>query len=104
MSDCTIILLGATGDLVKRKIIPAIYGLVQDGKLDNFALIGAALSDVSAQEMMDRAKPFISDVNQAVWDTCCTHMHYQSLDFRETDGFDKLAILVKKIEQEQKLS
>lgn len=41
MEPTTIILFGATGDLAKRKIYPALYNLFLDGKLPNsFSLIG----------------------------------------------------------------
>ncbi|MCA9485299.1 MAG: hypothetical protein KC506_00470, partial [Nanoarchaeota archaeon] len=42
MEKPTFIILGATGDLTKRKILPAIYHLVEKNKLENLAIIGAA--------------------------------------------------------------
>jgi len=41
MNDGTFIIFGATGDLAKRKLIPALYQLVAKKKLNNFAIIGA---------------------------------------------------------------
>ena len=40
--SCLFVILGATGDLTNRKLIPAIYNLIASGKLHNFALVGAA--------------------------------------------------------------
>src|SRR3989442_15730981 len=39
----TFVLFGGTGDLAKRKIIPALYSAFVNGRLDaNFSFIGAA--------------------------------------------------------------
>ena len=41
---CLFIILGATGDLTKRKLIPAIYKLIENKKIDKLAIIGLANS------------------------------------------------------------
>ena len=46
MNECTFIILGATGDLAKRKLIPALYRLVQDRKIERFVIIGAARDEI----------------------------------------------------------
>ena len=41
MQDMTFVLFGATGDLAKRKLFPALYNLFLDGKLpDSISIIG----------------------------------------------------------------
>ncbi|MEO6202838.1 MAG: glucose-6-phosphate dehydrogenase, partial [Nitrospirales bacterium] len=38
---CTIVIFGASGDLTKRKLLPALYNLLLDGLIpDNFAVLG----------------------------------------------------------------
>ena len=47
---CVMVIFGATGDLTKRKLFPALYNLAKDKFLpDNFAIIG-----VGRQEMATR--------------------------------------------------
>jgi glucose-6-phosphate 1-dehydrogenase len=42
---CIMLLFGASGDLTKRLLVPALYNLACDGLLsDNFALIGSRAS------------------------------------------------------------
>ncbi len=42
-SPCTMIVFGASGDLTRRKLMPALYNLHCDGLLhDNFAIVGFA--------------------------------------------------------------
>ena len=38
MQDMTFVLFGATGDLAKRKLFPALYNLFLDGKLPDSSL------------------------------------------------------------------
>ena len=41
MQDTTFVMFGATGDLAKRKLFPALYNLFLDGKLpDSISIIG----------------------------------------------------------------
>jgi glucose-6-phosphate 1-dehydrogenase len=42
----TLVIFGASGDLARRKLVPAVYGLFRDGLLpDDFAVIGYARSE-----------------------------------------------------------
>ena len=56
--DVLFILLGATGDLTKRKLLPAIYRLVKEKKIGNFAIIGVARSSITSEEMLQSSKKF----------------------------------------------
>ncbi|MFY9221700.1 MAG: glucose-6-phosphate dehydrogenase, partial [Blastocatellia bacterium] len=43
---CVMVIFGASGDLTKRLLVPALYNLACDGLLaDNFALLGFARSE-----------------------------------------------------------
>src|SRR2546422_644153 len=48
---CALVLFGASGDLAKPKIIPALYELAREKLLpDRFALVGYARSSMSDEE------------------------------------------------------
>src|SRR5881394_4082519 len=55
----TLVIFGATGDLARRKLLPAIYNLAHEGALpERFNLVGAArreMSDEQFREMAARA-------------------------------------------------
>jgi glucose-6-phosphate 1-dehydrogenase len=56
----TLVIFGASGDLAKRKLLPAIYNLAHEGALpERFNLIGCARSDWSDDEFRDVAKDAI---------------------------------------------
>jgi len=104
MNNCTIVLFGATGDLAKRKIIPAMYRLVLDNKVDNFAIIGAALEDIEVAKILEASKKFIKEFDQKVWQKFVDNVYYQPLNFTKETDFKKLNIFISDLEKQQKLS
>ena len=53
---CTMVIFGASGDLTKRKLLPALYNLRKAGLLsDHFAVIGAARSGMTDDEFRRQA-------------------------------------------------
>src|SRR4051794_41870484 len=56
----TLVIFGASGDLAKRKLLPAIYNLAHEGALpERFNLIGCARSEWSDDEFREVAKDAI---------------------------------------------
>ena len=50
-SPCALVIFGASGDLAKRKLIPAIYELARQKLLaDKFVLVGYARSEMSDEQ------------------------------------------------------
>src|SRR6201996_586613 len=46
---CVVVIFGASGDLTKRKLLPALFHLEQQGLLpEEFAVVGVARRDLSA--------------------------------------------------------
>src|SRR5215470_3338263 len=59
---CTMVIFGASGDLTKRKLIPALYNLAKDHLLSkDFALIGFARQQMTSEQYRDRLSQEIKD-------------------------------------------
>src|ERR1700686_5905329 len=63
---CAMVIFGASGDLTKRLLMPALYNLAKAGRLsDKFALIGIDRSEKShedfREELADGVRRFVSD-------------------------------------------
>jgi glucose-6-phosphate 1-dehydrogenase len=57
----TLVIFGATGDLAKRKLLPAIYNLAHEGALpERFNLIGVSRSDIPHEDYREMARESIS--------------------------------------------
>ncbi len=51
-----LVIFGATGDLARRKLLPALYNLAHEGALpERFALVGNARSEMSHEEFREQA-------------------------------------------------
>jgi len=104
MASCTIVIFGVTGDLARRKLIPAIYRLLAAGKLKKFALIGAAIEDVTIAEVLAAARQYVTgEIDEKIWGTLEERSFYQQLDFVEEGDFVTLASLIEQVERDYKL-
>ena len=60
LESMTFVLFGATGDLAKRKIYPALYNLYRDQKLPKqISVIGLGRRQVSHEDFQERIKESI---------------------------------------------
>lgn len=72
----TVIIFGFTGDLAKRKLIPALYALFCDNKIPFFTLIGVGLEEKNTQDILDGALPFIDISCEQNWNLFCARTFY----------------------------
>ncbi|MDQ3388741.1 MAG: glucose-6-phosphate dehydrogenase [Gemmatimonadota bacterium] len=91
-----IVIFGATGDLTRRKLLPALYRLFEAGLLPNaFAIVGFArepLSDETFRERMRAAaEEFAATVDPGRWAAFAEHLSYVGAVFEEPEGFRRLA-------------
>jgi glucose-6-phosphate 1-dehydrogenase len=89
-----LVLFGITGDLAKKKLFPAVYNLERRGQL-NGPVLGVASSDLSCDELRNRARESITaaipDADTTVVDAVCARLDYVSGDYREEPTFDRIA-------------
>lgn len=106
MNDITILLLGATGDLARRKLIPALYALWRDKKIDTCLIIGAAReTDATVKQIADGARVYVGkNFNEESWQQFVQTMIYQPVDFTKADDFKILAACISALEKERGLS
>ena len=104
MDDVTFIILGATGNLTKKKLIPAIYHLIENKKIKKFAIIGVATNKTQTKTILNKSKKHIKNIKQKVWKELENNFHYLPLDFYQQEKFCSLDPFVKNIEKKNKLS
>lgn len=100
-----ILLFGATGDLARRKLFPAVYSLYRDGKLsDQFAVVGLARRPKTReqfhQDVLESIREFARhDVEKdEQFHRFINHFEYMSLNINDVDGFHQLRELVEQLE------
>jgi glucose-6-phosphate 1-dehydrogenase len=94
MASDALVLFGATGDLARKKIFPAVYEMQRAGRGD-VPVIGVASSDLTDDDIRRRARDAIAErvgsVDGAAWDPLASRLSYVSGDYREAVTFDTLA-------------
>jgi glucose-6-phosphate 1-dehydrogenase len=94
---CVVAIFGASGDLTKRKLLPALYSLAYRGLLpEQFSVVGVARSEQTTQQfraaMKDAVKEFGRDpFRQDVWNTLAKGMRYIATEFDSDTGEDSVA-------------
>jgi glucose-6-phosphate 1-dehydrogenase len=102
---CTIVILGANGDLAKRKLLPAVYQLAKDKLLpDGCDVLGMAreeMDDAAFRARMEtavRASEEISEFDETVWRNLAARMHYTSGDLSDPTAYNQLGARLEDIE------
>ncbi len=101
-----VVIFGASGDLTKRKLLPALFHLEQSGLLPSqFAVVGVArrpLQDEFAKDMREGILQF-GGVNEGEkkLDAFMAKVSYHAMNFDDPDGYGKLKTLLEDIDQKQ---
>ena len=65
--SCTLVIFGASGDLTKRKLIPALWSMFQSRVLpEPFAVVGVARSEMTNEQFRTRMREDPADQREAV--------------------------------------
>jgi glucose-6-phosphate 1-dehydrogenase len=92
----TMVIFGGTGDLARRKIVPALYDLAARGLLPaRFAVLGSSRREVPEEEyratMQDAVQEHArSDFNQELWASFQANLYYQSADPTDANAYREL--------------
>ncbi len=102
-SPVAIVILGATGDLTKRKLIPALYHLSKIKALPNaIHILAFARRPYTQQSYIDEIKPAIAqhyrhELDEDSWQTFTQKIEYIQGEFDQPEGYDALAHRLKEL-------
>jgi glucose-6-phosphate 1-dehydrogenase len=105
---CTVIIFGASGDLTKRKLVPALYRLVQERLVPaEFAIVGLARTEMSHDGFRDKMKEAVAQFSEAkqvdeeVWQSFAQGLYYLPTDIGNAEHYQKLGALLDRIDGER---
>ncbi len=104
---CVMVIFGASGDLTKRKLVPALYKLARAHLLPaGFSVLGVSrttMSDDQFRANMRDAVETYSDgaLDTESWDSFAQGLYYVSASTRESDTFHRLVPRLRQIDQER---
>lgn len=96
-----LVILGASGDLTKRLLMPALLNLACDGLLpEGFAVVGMGRDVMTSEEFRERQRGDIrtfctrGTVDADRWSWLESRLHYMAGEFDDVDAFARLKRLV----------
>jgi len=104
---CVLVLFGVTGDLSRKKLMPAVYDLANRGLLPpGFSLVGFARRDWAdedfAQVTHDAVKEHArTPFNDTVWQQLSEGIRFVPGEFADDEAFDRLAQTVAQLDTER---
>ena len=104
---CALVIFGASGDLTKRKLFPALYALAYRRLLpERFAVVGVARTEQTTRRflaaMKDAVRTYGRDPLDAdVWGWLAAGVRYVSTDFSSDQGEDAVARALEELDEER---
>jgi len=101
---CSLILFGVTGDLARKKVMPAIYDLANRGLLPpGFALVGFARRDWETQDFAQIVHDSVRDharteFREDVWQQLASGIRFVAGDLHSDESFDELRRVVDELD------
>jgi glucose-6-phosphate 1-dehydrogenase len=101
---CVVVIFGASGDLTKRKLLPALYHLEQADLLPkDFAVVGVARRPLEKTFGADMKEGIIAgggvDESDPKLDPFIGKIQYHSMNFDDPSGYDALNKLLTEIDK-----
>jgi len=95
IDPCTIVIVGASGDLTARKLMPALYNLYTNGGLPRpFLIVGCSRTKMSSDAFRDRTEKSLSgkgQLDRPQWEKFGAALHYLSIEYDDLYSFEELA-------------
>ncbi|WP_328608161.1 glucose-6-phosphate dehydrogenase [Amycolatopsis sp. NBC_00345] len=103
----SLVIFGVTGDLARKKLMPAIYDLANRGLLPaGFSLVGFARRDWEHQDFGELVHDSVKEhartpFKESVWNRLAEGIRFVQGTFDDDDAFDRLAQTVKDLDIER---
>jgi glucose-6-phosphate 1-dehydrogenase len=103
---CTIVIMGATGDLTARKLMPQLFNLyLNDGLPEPFLIVGTSHINIEEPEFrtnMQTALQKAGAYDETRWPDFAKALHYRYADFQDLESFKHLAQSLRDLDQQHK--
>jgi len=104
---CVVLIFGATGDLTRRKLLPALYRLSQQRLVPaEFAILGTARHTLDDEEFRQLMKQAIvefgpdDELDESIWESFAKRLFYLGGDFNDSALYQTLKNRLTEIDSE----
>jgi glucose-6-phosphate 1-dehydrogenase len=104
---CAMVIFGASGDLTKRKLFPALYSLAFRRLLpEQFGVVGVARTGEGDDEFRERMKRAVQqfgrdEFREDVWQTLAPGLRYVATEFTDQGGEDRVVAALAELDRER---
>jgi glucose-6-phosphate 1-dehydrogenase len=107
---CALVIFGATGDLTRRKLIPALYNITKGGLLgDQFAIVGVSRREVEVNAFREELRAGVNEfsrlkpVDPKVWSEFASRIEYVPGEFEDPATYQRLTKRLEQLDREHGL-
>ena len=92
---CSLVIFGASGDLTKRKIVPALYRLYKNGLLsENFFVLGVSRTQMSTDRFREKMyasvrEAFPKEVDDSAWKAFALKLYYSPVEYAFPESYSQ---------------
>jgi glucose-6-phosphate 1-dehydrogenase len=103
---CVLAIFGASGDLTRRKIFPALYALAfRDLLPEQFAVLGVSRTEMSDEEFVSAMEAAVREFGRDefrpdVWERLAGRTRYGAIDLADEPSMDRVAAMARELDQE----
>ena len=101
------VIFGGTGDLTRRKLMPALYNLVYDDLLpEHFAIVSVGRRDIDRKEYIDSVYKALKEFSRNEildehWARLKECIYYYQLEFNDKDRYKDLKVFLDELDKEK---
>jgi glucose-6-phosphate 1-dehydrogenase len=101
---CAMVVFGASGDLTRRKLLPALYNLGADGSLDrHFAVLGVARRPMDGEAFRSTMHDAVAEFSrmkptEELWHDFAAGLDYVAGDFADPATYERLSMRLQQVD------
>jgi glucose-6-phosphate 1-dehydrogenase len=106
---CVVVIFGATGDLTRRKLLPALYRLAQQHLIPaEFAILGVSRQHMSDQDYRTKMREALTEFgdegsfDEAEWNSFAEGIFYVAGEFKDPEAYARVKSRLKEIDEQRK--
>src|SRR5581483_5815997 len=107
-APCAVVIFGASGDLTRRKLMPALYSLFREHLLPTgFSVVGVARTEMTDDEFRDAMREAIEEfgghgrLDADVWSSFAEGLFYLPAHPGESETYGKVSTVLGHLDRER---
>ena len=105
MDPCTLVIIGASGDLTKRKLLPALFELfLNRGLPEPFLIVGSARTQMADEDFRAHTREALigrKTYDREKWKVFASSLRYCPVDYGDASTFERLAETLRDLDKKQ---